>query len=67
MMRRLFYWLTGGRPMVREHFAFTDIVTGKSVNYYTDAYGRRWLAMSPWALFRVSLDHAMTQETKDNG
>lgn len=64
MMRRLFYWITRGRPMVREHFAFTDVVTGEPVNCYRDAYGRRWLATSPWALFRVSLDAARGE---DNG
>lgn len=45
--------LTGGRPMKREGFAFVDLISGKSVCYYSDAFGRRWLAKGPWSLFRV--------------
>lgn len=45
--------LTGGRPMIEEGFAFTDVVSGESVRYYLDRLGRRWLATSAWALFRV--------------
>jgi len=45
--------LLGGRPMKREEFAFTDHVSGESVCHYVDTLGRKWLASSPWALFRV--------------
>ena len=45
--------ILGGRPMRRDGFAFTDVVSGKSVCYYLDTLGRRWLSTSPWARFRV--------------
>lgn len=49
-----FYTLTGGRPMKREGFAFTDIVSGLPVHRYRDAFGNLWLADNgSWSLFRV--------------
>lgn len=45
--------LTGGRPMARTGFAFTDSVSRESVCYYTDKLGRNWLATGAWSLFRV--------------
>lgn len=45
--------LLGGRPMRYESSAFTDRVSGARVNYYLDRFGRRWMAESRWALFRV--------------
>jgi hypothetical protein len=45
--------LTGGRPMIREGFNFTDRVSGESVCDYRDRLGRRWMATSKWARFRV--------------
>jgi hypothetical protein len=33
--------------------AFYDPIGHVQVNYYTDTFGRRWLATGPWALFRV--------------
>lgn len=52
-MKRLFYKLTGGRPMKRLGYDFTDVVTGEEVCYYLDAFGREWLATSPWSGFRM--------------
>lgn len=50
-------WLmkvTGGRPMKREGLAFVDRVSGKSVEYRRDWFGRLWLADGgAWSLFRV--------------
>ena len=46
-------WLTGGRPMKRTGYAFTDKVSGNSVNSFTDQLGRDWLAEHAWSLFRV--------------
>jgi hypothetical protein len=45
--------ILGGRPMYYDGFAFTDIVSGFSVNHFTDRLGRRWLANNRWSLFRV--------------
>lgn len=46
--------LTGGRPMKREGYAFTDKVSGKGVEYRRDSFGRLWLADGgAWSLFRV--------------
>lgn len=52
-MRRLFFWLTGGRPMRRVGFAFTDVVSGDAVYVMEDTYGRLWLAEGPWGSVRV--------------
>lgn len=46
--------LTGGRPMTREGFAFIDKVSGESVHYWRDKFGRRWMANGPWSSFRVA-------------
>ena len=50
---RLFYTITGGRPMTRLEGAFTDRVSGEPVSYYRDAFGRRWLANDDYSFFRV--------------
>jgi len=49
----LWAWLTGGRPMQHLNIAFTDCVTGKTVHYWIDRFGRRWMANSPWSWFRL--------------
>ena len=46
--------LTGGRPMQFVASAFMDIVNGRDVNYYRDAFGRPWLAHGRWSKFRVA-------------
>lgn len=46
--------LLGGRPMRRESCLFVDQCNGGEVNLYTDTLGRKWMAQSPWALFRVA-------------
>lgn len=48
--------VTGGRPMERKSYAFFDIVECKPVFYYRDLFGRYWLATSPWAWFRQSVE-----------
>lgn len=53
-MIKCFYMLTGGRPMERLDYAFTDHVSGESVCHYRDKLGRIWLATGSWALFRVA-------------
>ncbi len=53
-MSKLFNFLTGGRPMKRICFMFTDVVSGKPVYRFEDAYGRPWMANHRWALFRVT-------------
>jgi hypothetical protein len=45
--------LTGGRPMRRLGYAFTDKVSGESVDFYRDLLGRDWMATGAWSLFRV--------------
>jgi hypothetical protein len=60
--------LTGGRPMRREGYAFTDQVTGKGVLYFRDRLGRKWLAEGPWSFFRVPTNpHPLAHgEVKEN-
>jgi hypothetical protein len=50
---RLFYWLTGGRPMQHLGFAFMDRVVHREVRYWRDQFGRGWMAFTAWSLFRV--------------
>jgi hypothetical protein len=52
-LERALRLLLGGRPMRFEKFAFTDVVSGLPVNYYTDTLGRKWMANTAWSLFRV--------------
>lgn len=50
---RLLWWITGGRPMKRLEYRFTDQVTCKPVYRWADKFGRVWLAtMDDW-FFRV--------------
>ena len=51
---RWWHHLTGGRPMTNCGFAFVDIVVGKRVYYWRDAFGREWLAFGPWDMDRMS-------------
>lgn len=39
--------------MIDNGSAFIDTVSGNEIRYYTDRFGRKWLAESKWALFRV--------------
>ena len=53
-MKRLALWLSGGRPMILEGFAFRDSVSGAEVFYWQDRLrGDYWMAARPWSLFRV--------------
>ncbi len=56
MVKKIFYKLTGGIPMEKLDFAFTDSVSGEMVYHYKDKLGRMWLATGAWASFRVALD-----------
>ena len=58
-VKRLFAYITGGRPMKRLSYQFQDHITGKCVYRYEDYYGRIWMATSRWALLRVP---ALTRE-----
>lgn len=55
-MKRLFFKLTGGRPMIRGDCLFVDVVNGREVWAYTDRLGRSWMAQGffGWSLFRVA-------------
>ena len=53
LVKRLRAYVTGGRPMKRVEYRFTDMITGHPVYYYEDTFGRIWMATSAWALFRV--------------
>jgi hypothetical protein len=45
-------------------FAFTDVVSGCSVYYFTDVLGRSWLAENAWARFRVERHTAAQRPTE---
>lgn len=55
-MIKLFFILTGGRPMKFMDFRFTDVVNSKPVHLYEDRNGRTWLAHGPWSWFRVGIN-----------
>lgn len=53
-MLKFLIWLTDGRPMRYEGFAFVDKVSGATVEYRRDKKGRLWLTDGgSWGLFRV--------------
>lgn len=55
LARKLGHFLdraTGGRPMRRVGYAFTDAVSGRGVHYYVCRDGTLWLAEHRWSLFR---------------
>ena len=52
-MSKLFYKLTGGRPMRAQELAFVDQVTRKPVYRFVGGLGRKWLAEHRGALFRI--------------
>lgn len=63
IVARLRACITGGRPMKRLSYRFTDHISGKCVYHYEDLYGRVWMATSSWALFRVP---ALEEEASDD-
>lgn len=52
MIKRFWTWLTS-YPMTRIDYAFTDAVSGRSVYYFLDQHGRRWMAEHRFSTFRV--------------
>ena len=52
-MKKIFYKLTGGRPMTKLQFEFTDVICGEPVYSFVDKLDRKWLATNKWSLFRV--------------
>lgn len=49
----LIWWITGGRPMQNDGLSFVDVVSGRGVYNFVDKMGRKWMAESAWAWFRV--------------
>lgn len=50
-------WIAQHIPMIDEEFSFTDVVSGKPVNEYTERItGRPCLANHPWSWDRVYQD-----------
>ena len=54
LVKQFLAYATGGRPMRRLDYRFTDHISGDPVYYYEDTFGRIWMATSAWALFRVA-------------
>lgn len=50
-MSRRFPW-----PMKCDGLAFFDPVARRTVHYWIDRNGKRWLAFSRWSLFRVPVE-----------
>lgn len=49
MIRKILAWF---RPMEYEGIAFVDAVSGETVNYYRDAFGRRWCKTHKFSWFK---------------
>lgn len=56
MFLKLFWCLTGGRPMKQLDYRFTDQVSGESVYRWQDKLGRLWLATPGDIFFRVRVE-----------
>ena len=56
MDQKWWHYLTGGRPMRFITFMFID-EWDRRINYYIDAFDRRWMATSRWSNFRVTPNH----------
>jgi hypothetical protein len=55
-MFKLLMRLTGGRPMKRGIYRFQSHLTGDHVYYFTDYFGRKFLAADRWSSFRVEVE-----------
>ena len=55
-MKKIFYKLTGGRPMDKIRFEFDDVVSGEKVYSFNDKFDRIWLSTNKWSLFRVKIN-----------
>lgn len=54
IFKQIFYSITGGRPMEKlDEEGFWDSIGGVKVNFYKDGFGRKWMALGKWSLFRV--------------
>lgn len=59
IIKRLFYRITGGRPMIYWGYRFTDTVAGRRVNLYLDRRdGSYWLAYTRWSMFRMDVNES---------
>lgn len=54
-MKKIFSAITGGRPMKRLDYAFTDFVSGERVFKFEDTNGRLFLACHAWSIFRSEI------------
>ena len=53
-IKKIFFKITGGRPMQKLQHAFVDVVSGEDVFYYKDRLnGKNWLANGSCDLSRV--------------
>jgi hypothetical protein len=62
-MIKIFFKITGGRPMIKQNEeGFYDSISGQKVNYYKDRLdGKEWMATSCWSIFRVErFNHEMS-------
>jgi hypothetical protein len=63
MMKKIFYSITGGRPMklIKNHY-FTDVFSGKMVNVYRNMNDNTlYMAIGPWSKFRVKTAFQMEE------
>lgn len=56
MIKRLFFKLTGGRPMRHVPSQFMDFDGNKIRELYVDGNGRTWMAEGPWSWKRVGIN-----------
>lgn len=64
--RKVTIWLAQHLPMTDEEFSFTDPISGKAVNEYTERItGRPCLANYPWSFERVYQDTPLDELLQD--
>ena len=62
MLKKIFFSMTGGRPMKEVEFYFNDKATQLPVYRYEDQFGRFWMANSKWSKERMpSVNEHKTQ------
>lgn len=65
LLKKLFYKITNGRPMIYQRDLFWDFIGQEKVKLYTDVFGREWMATTKWSNFRV-LREGNNENTRRN-
>lgn len=56
--------LTGGRPMIKLGYAFTDFLSGEKYYDFIDQKGRLWVANGKWSLTRMKDSEEISKQRR---